>query len=107
LELTRLFTIALEITAFVAMVAMTAMFLKSYKLYGFFQGRPGGTLMKLIVGVIFGFTIVQALVVLNVLGLLTGWSLGVSGLHNGIRLLQQLLVLAICAWAWKQMSKLY
>ena len=104
MDLATIFTIGVQFLAIAVLIAMLAILIKSLEVEPFFRGRPGGKLMKIIIGVVFGFTLAQAVAVLNVFGILVLDTEAINGLHNGFRLLQQIIVIITCIWGWRKLK---
>lgn len=87
------------------LVAMAFTLIRAIQIEPTFRGRPGGALIRVIVGVVLGFTIAQALAVINVFGILVLDFDRTEGLHNAFRLLQQVIIIFTCIWTWRKLAK--
>ena len=105
MDLVETITVGVQIAAIAVLIAMGSTLYRAAKIEPFMRGRPGGGLMKIIVGVILGFTIAQLVAVMNVFGILILDSYQFAGFHNSLRLAQQVIAVITCIWAWRRLAK--
>jgi predicted membrane protein len=105
LDLAKAITLGVQLVAIMVLIAMVVTLVRAVQIEPTFRGRPGGSFMRVIIGVVFGFTIAQAIAVLNVFGILVLDFGNTEGLHNSFRLLQQVVIIVTCVWTWWKLAR--